>query len=257
MKNFMSHDFNIKKIDIACFVPSGSGATVHNNRPNHGLAFFPDGDKTFIFKNGNRIHIGENSIVYFPKGSSYIVQDKNKSPCYAINFQLDESVDIQPFAFICDNPEYFIERFKSSQKRWLKRENGYLMKVMSNLYDIIYNMQREYGKQNIGVFSKIKPAVDYIHSNYLLENISVAHLAQVCNISEVYLRSLFIKRFNLSPNKYIKNLKLKRAEELLSSGLYNVSEVCFLAGFSDESFFSREFKKHMGVTPGEYMNTYL
>ena len=255
MKNFMAHNFDIKKIDIACFVPAGSGATIHNNRPCHGLAFFLDGEKTFIFKDGTRIHIKGNAIVYFPKGSSYIVQDKEKSPCYAINFNLNDNVSFSPFAFYSGNFDFFLERFKSCQKRWTKREHGYLMKVMSNLYDIIYNMQREYSNQNInGAFSKIKPAVDYIHSNYLSENISISHLADLCNISEVYLRSLFLKRYNLSPNKYIKSLKLKRAEELLSSGLYNVNEVCFLAGFSDESFFSREFKKHLGVTPGEYMN---
>ncbi len=254
----MNYEFNIKKIVISCFVPSGTGSTVHTNRQSHGLAIFLGGDKTFVFSDGYKLHVNRNAIVYFPKGSNYVVQTKEKSDCYAINFDVDEEISFKPFVFEINNLEHYLERFKSSQKRWSKRDTGYLMKVKSDLYDIIYSMQREYSNSHIkGSYTKIKPAVDYVHSNYLKEVISISYLAEICGMSEVYLRSLFAKHFNLSPNKYIKNLKLKRAEELLVSGLYNVSEVCFLSGFQDESFFSREFKKHHGLTPGEYMKTFL
>lgn len=56
----------------------------------------------------------------------------------------------------------------------------------------------------------------------------------------------------MPPIKYINNLKMTRAKELLSSGMYTVSEVCFLSGYKDESYFSREFKKHFNLSPREY-----
>ena len=46
---------------------------------------------------------------------------------------------------------------------------------------------------------------------------------------------------------------MTRAEELLKSQFYTVREVCFLSGYNDESYFSREFKKRFGITPSEYM----
>ena len=52
--------------------------------------------------------------------------------------------------------------------------------------------------------------------------------------------------------KYINDLKLKRAKELLISGLYSVSEAAVQAGFSDLSYFSRFFKENVGVSPNEY-----
>ena len=54
---------------------------------------------------------------------------------------------------------------------------------------------------------------------------------------------------------HINDLKLTRAKELLGSQFYTVSQVCFLSGYRDESHFCREFKKHFGVTPGDYMKT--
>ncbi len=251
----MNYEFNIEKIILACHVAAGTAGVVHKNRPSHGLAIFWGGNRTYSFDDGTRLRVGGNAIVYLPKGSSYVVQMKEDSDCYAINFDIDEDVDFEPFVLDISSVEYCLERFKNSQKRWLKRDVGYLMKVKSDLYDIIYQMQREYSNSYIrGPYGRIKPAIDYIHSNYYKEAISISYLAEICGMSEVYLRSLFAKHVNFSPNKYIKNLKLKRAEELLLSGFYHVNEVCFLSGFSDESFFSREFKKHFGVTPGEYIN---
>ena len=51
MKRFMKHDFIIKSIELACLVKAGQGSNVHKNRKNHGLAFFPDGERIFYFDN--------------------------------------------------------------------------------------------------------------------------------------------------------------------------------------------------------------
>ena len=53
----------------------------------------------------------------------------------------------------------------------------------------------------------------------------------------------------VSPLAYINSLKITRAKELLLSGMYTVTEVAFMSGYSDISHFSREFKKSTGVSP--------
>ena len=53
-------------------------------------------------------------------------------------------------------------------------------------------------------------------------------------------------------NKYINNLKLARAEELILTELYTIDKVAELSGFDDASYFCRYFKKTTGVTPSEY-----
>ena len=250
MINFMAHDFTISQINLAMLVEAGKGAKIHKNRASHGLAIFLGGERTFYFDN-KKIKVGKNEIVYFPKGSNYTIKEKEPFDCYAINFQMPNDIIFEPFAFKVKNLNSFLVSFKNSIKIWTKKKAGYASKVKSELYNIIYNMQSEYSipYSNSTV---IQPAIDYIHSGYYKETISVAHLASLCNISTVHLSNTFVKVFAMPPIKYINHLKMTRAQELLLSDLYTVSDICFLSGYHDESYFSREFKKHFNITPSEY-----
>lgn len=250
MTNFMEHDFVIEKVELVMLVESGKGSMIHKNRPSHGLAIFLGGARTICFDD-KKINATKNTIIYFPKGSSYTIKEKIPSDCYAINFQMPDNIIFEPFSLKVKNLNSFLESFKTSVKIWTKKKSGYTSKVKSELYNIIYNMQSEYGLP-YGNSSVIEPAIDYIHSNYYKETISIAHLAALCNISAVHLSNTFVKIFAMPPIKYINNLKMTRAKELLSSQMYTVREVCFLSGYNDESYFSREFKKSFGITPSEY-----
>lgn len=253
MENFMKHNFVIGEILFADLVKAGTWNMVHKNRKSHGLAFFPGGERTFYFDN-KKIKVEGNAIVYFPKGSNYTIKEKIPFDCYAINFQMPDGASFEPFSSKVKNVNSYLESFRQAQKMQTRKSAGYESRIKSELYSIIYNMQAEYdlpyAKSTI-----IEPAINYIHLNYYKENISVAHLASLCNISTVHLRNLFIKNFAVSPIRYINNLKLIRAKELLSAQFHTISEVCFLSGYHDESHFCREFKKHFDVTPSEYIKT--
>lgn len=58
---------------------------------------------------------------------------------------------------------------------------------------------------------------------------------------------------NLSPNEFIRNIRLKTASKLLQEKKGNISDIAFSVGFGDAKYFSACFKKEFGVTPGEYM----
>ena len=253
MKNFMDYDFNIDRITFACYVAKGAGTPVHNNRKTHGLAFYEAGNNCFSFEQNN-IEIKQNSIIYLPKGSDYIVKGTPDKGCYAINFLIDEKVDFKPFLFTTKNKAGFLERFRKADAIWKSQTPGYQMKCKAELYSIICDMQDEF---RLGYISKstleiIMPAIDYIHTNYTFDNISITFLAQICGISETYFRQIFRKSYGISPLKYINNLKITRAKELIQSGMYSISDIAFLSGFHDESYFSREFKKATGVSPKNY-----
>ena len=248
MEQFMKCDFAVEKIELACFVPAGKAAPVHKNRKSHGLAFFLGGEGVISFEN-QKLRAAKDTVIYFPKGSDYVV--KEASDCYAINFQLPEGVSFAPFAFTVKNSGAVLESFRAAQKIWAKKTPGFHAKVKSELFSILYQMQTEYSIP----YSRsdlIRPAVDFIHANYDKKPISVEELARLCGVSTVHLRNTFIKTFATSPVRYINSLKITRAKELLGSGMYSASQVCFLAGFRDESHFSREFKKAVGKSPKEY-----
>ena len=55
-----------------------------------------------------------------------------------------------------------------------------------------------------------------------------------------------------NPNVFFKTYKLNRAAELLSEGIYNISEVADMTGFATLSHFSASFKKQFRESPSKY-----
>ena len=83
----------------------------------------------------------------------------------------------------------------------------------------------------------------------------MTYLAELCGMSEVAFRKIFTNSMGITPLKYINNLKIATAKELLLSKSCTISKVAELSGFNCDSYFSREFKKHTGMSPIEYKNS--
>ena len=254
LEKFMDFNFDIKDINIACYVSPREGDSVHKNRPNHGLALHLDGNKKYVFDTGKVLTVKKGDIIYLPKNSNYNVYVEGSGECYAINFNISEENSFEPFVLETKNTGLFLDCFKSAEKAWSQKHIQFEFKCKSELYDILYNMKQEisfeyFPKSKIEL---IKPAIDYIHNNYTSENLSISHLSSMCNMTPEYFRRIFNNFYGTSPAKYINNLKITLARELLQSELYSVSAVCEMSGFSDLSHFSRVFKKLTGFSPSQY-----
>ena len=82
-------------------------------------------------------------------------------------------------------------------------------------------------------------------------------LTEVTGISEAYLKRLFHEIFGMAPKRYIIQLKINHAEELLRLGQYAVGEVAAMCGYNDVYFFSRQFKKYTGISPSDFAKKYV
>lgn len=56
----------------------------------------------------------------------------------------------------------------------------------------------------------------------------------------------------LSPVDFIREMRVKRAKQLIDSGEYNISTIAYMTGFNDPKYFSKCFKKQFGLSPSEY-----
>ncbi|MFA6715500.1 MAG: AraC family transcriptional regulator [Victivallaceae bacterium] len=81
---------------------------------------------------------------------------------------------------------------------------------------------------------------------------TVAEMAEYCNISENYLRTLFRQRTGLSPKEYVDNLKMNRAIEMLNNPQIKIYEIAERLGYVDNYHFIRRFSKILGQPPGKY-----
>lgn len=94
----------------------------------------------------------------------------------------------------------------------------------------------------------LKKAIAYIRQNYHL-NINIGHVARHVGVSERYLRRLFAQHLNLAPLDYLNRIRINKAVELLRNTELLVKGICFQCGFQSPQYFSRVFKRQMGISP--------
>jgi AraC-like DNA-binding protein len=97
----------------------------------------------------------------------------------------------------------------------------------------------------------IAKAVSYMENNFT-EDISAGQLAELSHYSERHFMRIFRKTYNASPLEYIIDLRINHACMLLKSTDMSISETAEKCGFDNVNYFSRLFKKRMGITPSGY-----
>jgi len=95
---------------------------------------------------------------------------------------------------------------------------------------------------------RIGHVVALVH-DHLAEPCTVDQLAHAVNISPSYLRRLFREQTGRSPACFVRELRLKRAYELVQTTFLSIKEVMAAVGWNDPSHFSRAFKHQFGVSP--------
>jgi transcriptional regulator GlxA family with amidase domain len=96
----------------------------------------------------------------------------------------------------------------------------------------------------------------YLRDNYR-KAISNDQLARLANMSVRAFERKFIGSFHLTPQKYLRRLRLGIASRTLVYTRRSLVEVALACGFADQSHFTREFKRYFGRTPRGYREHYV
>lgn len=128
------------------------------------------------------------------------------------------------------------------------KNNEYML--LSRLYNIFGHMKIQMKKQQAKSIH-VERAIDYIYENYS-KNISVTDIAEYLGIDRTYLYRLFKEEYNMSPQKYLLNFRLKTAMNKLEGGNMSIADIAYNCGFNDASAFCHQFKKVYKDTPLNY-----
>ncbi len=99
----------------------------------------------------------------------------------------------------------------------------------------------------------IQRVKDAVNKNLPDMEFGVLELSKELGISRVHLHRKLKAIANISPNEFIKNIRLQKAGELLLSEDLNISEVCFRVGFNSPAYFSSCFRQYYQMSPTEYL----
>lgn len=119
---------------------------------------------------------------------------------------------------------------------------------LDKIFEACRNVQIKREESSSSVIDKAK---EYIERQYH-KDISLDEVSKEVNISPYYFSKLFKEETGENFIEYLTNLRMNKAKELLSNTDMSMKEICCQIGYSDPNYFSRIFKKNIGVTPTEY-----
>lgn len=98
----------------------------------------------------------------------------------------------------------------------------------------------------------LKQVVDYVNE-HLDQNLSLAELAAVVQLSSYYFAHLFKQSTGISPHQYHIRCRIERAKQLLLRGDLTLVEVALAVGFASQGHLNYHFKRLVGITPKTFL----
>jgi AraC-like DNA-binding protein len=110
-------------------------------------------------------------------------------------------------------------------------------------------------KETLRPYLQIDRAVACIRERFR-ERLTVEELAALVHLSPRQLHRKFVETFGSSPQAFIMKLRIQAACEALQHSDAPISEVARAVGFNDQSAFTQQFQKHIGLTPLRYQRQF-
>lgn len=120
-----------------------------------------------------------------------------------------------------------------------------LMIFSSKIIDAVVHMS----PKHVEIIDK---CIHYIEVNYWNQEIDLVELAKVTNRNPAYISHLFVERKNKTFREMLNEVRIREAKKLLLDTDMSIKEVSSLTGFQNQQYFSRVFKKWLGISPKEF-----
>jgi len=156
----------------------------------------------------------------------------------------------------------YIERTREKTRFALQRERQEARSMLDSVLKQKAQLE-EANKKKLTVFPSEKPVtsadeqflrkvLDTVEQHLEQSDFSVEELASAMNVSRVALYKRVLTLTGHTPSEFIRNIRLRRAGQLLEQSGLTVAEIAYEVGFSNPKQFSKYFKQLYGVVPSAY-----
>lgn len=241
-------NLKIKEIEsVVKFTPDKSEFS-SKNKSWHIIGIQLSGSALHIFKD-RQLVLSENSIYFFNQKDDYDVKVIEKGTAFSVHFSTYEPISTDAFFLKIGSHGEIIRLLEVIESGFMSQNNELML--LSRFYRLCSLINTLYEKTFSPKDKRILNAGEYISAHFKDADCLDA-AAKICGLSRRRFNDLFKNCFDITPNRYIINLKTDYAKGLLKSGYISVSQTAMLCGFSDIYYFSKVFKAETGISPREY-----
>lgn len=208
----------------------------------------------FFYKNSAVLRIENQSFemkegcfALFNPGEIHTVSAKPKteSGIYALVFRLSD---------VFDNFNNFFEETELTEQifdTYFKEKHSPLA-LKSQIYHLLSHLQIKNAVNSPLQNENIKNVLSFMENNYN-EKISVEDLAREAKLSKYHFIRVFKAYTDVTPIKYINQIRIAKAKELMKAGNTDITNTALQVGFDNISYFIKVFKELCGVTPLKFL----
>ena len=220
-------------------------------RSHATLSFRTRGNATIHYED-TTYQVTSDSVLFVPADCTYrILSDAEDIIC--INLSIIAPEPLSPHFFTPQNSPVLAEAFQSLFNTWNSKRPGYYHKCMSLIYSILSHLDKQCSATyHSPSFLSIKNAVQYMHEHFSDPDMKVSTLCKMVNLSDTQFRRHFFEVYQTTPVKYLQQLRINYAADLLIGSSLSIDEVSFMSGFSDPKYFCFVFKKLKHSPPSAY-----
>ena len=185
--------------------------------------------------------VGLNNKV---KDKTMITFDEKKYP-QITDAEIKDALQFSTEQVIRDLPE-FTEKFQKAYS-----ENGFYQPIPNNYWTCGFWTGEIWLAYEYSQDERLKKMLTWMHRN-LDKTISVSEIANTANICLRECQRIFQQYLHYSPIEYLQRIRIFHAAKLLTDSDAPITEIALNCGFSNPSYFSKQFKTIMGSRPREY-----
>ena len=136
-------------------------------------------------------------------------------------------------------------------------DNGLYLDSLTNVLAVNLLRHHTANKTRLPIYEgglpprQLSQVLDYIDT-YLAQNIKLADLAQLLDMSQFHFSRLFKQSIGITPHQYLSQQRVERAKKLLKKTDRLIIDIALECGFSSHSHLSKQFRQFTGMTPKAY-----